>query len=178
MRRKDRSGRRKEKKEGGEGRERRNKMEWEEEEGEGGGREKTKRMEWEGEGKEGGGEGKEGGERVRRRRTERKGRWGEKVYQMTKESHILVKKIPLWVSQSTVCQRSSCSNMDMQPLIALTSNVSNIQCSNESACTTHSTHPSMKYSDLIVTEQFEALLLVSMLKLKWRALSVRQNSRQ
>lgn len=91
---------------------------------------------------------------------------------------VLVKKIPLWVSQSTVCQRSSCSNMDMQPLIALTSNVSNIQCSNESACTTHSTHPSMKYSDLIVTEQFEALLLVSMLKLKWRALSVRQNSRQ
>lgn len=43
-------------------------------------------MEWEG------GEGKEGGgERVRRRRTERKGRWGEKVNQMTKESHILVK---------------------------------------------------------------------------------------
>lgn len=43
-------------------------------------------MEWEGE------EGKEGGgERVRRRRTERKGRWGEKVHQMTKESHILVK---------------------------------------------------------------------------------------
>lgn len=43
-------------------------------------------MEWEG------GEGKEGGgERVRRRRTERKGRWEEKVHQMTKEPHILVK---------------------------------------------------------------------------------------
>lgn len=75
VRRKDRSGRRKEKKEGGE----------EKQDGVGGGR-RGRRMEWEG------GEGKEGGgERVRRRRTERKGRWEEKVHQMTKEPHILVK---------------------------------------------------------------------------------------